>query len=1042
MPKKKLILESKLLPPRIIESSLPRERLLNLLRKNLNKELILICADAGYGKTTLLSHFCKQIPGAFIFYTLEPSDNDLATFFSYLTAGIQKKYTHFGKRTKSVVGKTQNPEILVGTLVNELMEYVKEKFYIIMDDYQFVQNNKTINKALDFFIEHMPPQIHLLIASRLTPQLNLVNYLTKQKLFKIEKEHLQFSTEEIQLLLNDIYGLQVTENDINRIREHSEGWITAIQLVLLRISTSSANRVNQTLDGYVSSGQDIFDYFAHEVFEKGLKDMQDFLIKTSFLENMTPKICDELCAMSNSVEVLKKLVQENIFISRTGEYIYRYHPLFKNYVNDVAEKRYGIKYIYNVYSEVGRIFEKQRDFDLAIDYYLRANNYKQAIICFRKISYDIMDAGGVNRIKSWLELFPDDYFNDDPWLLAMKSRVMRITHSLGAKLDLSKRAIAVAKRKKDYNNLFWAYYEAALDYSWVGNFEESLKYLKKCSRMKTAKPKDLLYVYNAEGVSYSSLGDFKKAELMHKKALNILNKYNYTEETAMVLGNIAVLAIRKGEFEKALKLLKKTIAPKDSLFSSFQYVNLAGIYINMGRFKEARQALLHAYRCSKQFANRRGYLYFLRTLGVYYCELNDFQKAKRYFRAVIRICAEVKEQFLENITKLKLMSVFHLSGDLSTARQYMKELFDPHKIKLNVRTHQSFIAKGLIELALKKYKKAEATLVKCHQLVANTNFKYNLAQSNYYLAYFYLQVKKKDKAEYYLSSALKIAKTMKYDAMLITEIDRDDALIQFAIRRSIQSGYVNALISKIIETRKVQIRCLGDLEVTIGHRQIPRKDWQTKKAQMIFTFLILNRDRPVTRDKLIDIFYRQSSPEVAKNNLRSEIWRVNKALIWDKYIIYDSGFYRVNKDLRLEIDAEKFENLVNEVLAGENKSDKVMIEKARSAVDLYQDDFLSSFRHAWCSEMREYYLKLYIDILGIVGNFSMHKGELKEAHDIFQRILVKHPFDESGHFGIIKCYLGLGNRSRAVKHYEILKERLRSELNTTPSKRIEELIKT
>ena len=259
---------------------------------------------------------------------------------------------------------------------------------------------------------------------------------------------------------------------------------------------------------------------------------------------------------------------------------------------------------------------------------------------------------------------------------------------------------------------------------------------------------------------------------MDKKALNIMNRYNYTQEIPMVKGNIAVHCMIKGEFDKALQLLKQTIAPKDSLFSSFQHVNLAGAFINLGYFKEARHSLRRAYKCSKQFANRRGHMYFLRALGVYYHTLNNYKKAEKYFRIVIRKCADLKEQSLENETKLKLMSALYLSGNIFSARQYMRELFNQSKIELNVRTHRGFITKGLIELFSKKYKTAEDTLLKCLQLVENTGYKYNLAQNYYHLAYYYLAVKKEDKAEYYLEKALKIARGMKYDAMLISEMDR------------------------------------------------------------------------------------------------------------------------------------------------------------------------------------------------------------------------------------------------------------------------------
>lgn len=1042
MPKKKLIIRRKLLPPQRIEAVLQRERLLDLLKKNLNKELILICADAGYGKTTLLSQLCRQITDNYIFYTLEPSDNDLATFFAYIITGIQKKYPHFGKRAKSIVEKTRNPEILVGTLINELMEHVRETFYIIIDDYQFLQNNRMVNRALDYFVDHMPPHMHLLIASRLTPQLNLVNYLTKQKLFKIEKEQLQFTLEEIRLLLKNIYDLDISEVDINRIKEHSEGWITAIQLVLLRISTSGADRINQTLNSYVSSGKDIFDYFAHEVFETRLKDRQEFLIRTSFLENMTPEVCDELTGVRDSVKVLKKFEQENVFISRTGDDVYRYHSLFQNYIKDIAKKKYGQKKVKNIYSEIGQIFKKMRNFELAIDYYLRGGLYKQAINCFKKIAYEVMDAGGVNRIKNWLELFPDDYLNNDPWLLIMKSRVLRITHQFEETLVLTKRAIDIAKRKGDEKNLFSACYETALVYSWTGKFKESLKYLKKCSRMKCASQKDLLYIYSATGANYSSQGDFKKAELMDRKALKIMLRYNYTEEIPMVKGNIAVLSMIKGEFDKALKLLKQTIAPKDSLFSSFQHINVAGALINLGRFSEARQALRRAYKCSKQFANQRGHMYFVRALGVYYHALNDYKKAEKYFRIVIKKCVDTNEKFLENETKLKLMSVLYLSGNVFSARQCMRELFDQGKIDLNVRTHLGFITKGLIELCSKKYKAAEATLLKCLQLVENSSFKYNLVQSYYHLAYFYLVVKKEKKAEYHLEKALKLARDMKYDAMLIREIDRDKTLIQFAVRKGVLSKYVNSIITKIVEAKRIEIKCFGDLEVSIGSRLIPKKDWQTKKAQLIFVYLILTRAHSITKDKLIDRFYRQSSPEVAKNNIRSEMWRVNKALLWDKYILYDSGFYRVNNNLKLTIDVEHFEKLARDIIEIKKRPDAATIEKARSAIGLYRDDFLVSFRNPWCHEMRAYYQKLYLDILGIIGNNELKQGNIDKALSIFQKILIKNPIDETGNAGTIKCYLGLNQKSQAIEHYETLKQLLKTQLNTTPSKRIEEIINT
>ena len=113
MQKDDFILQTKLTPPKIRKRILRRQRLLNLLKANLDIMIILICADAGYGKTTLLAQLCTELDNPSIFYHIDPSDNDLATFFNYITAGIQQHYTDFGQRAKEILGQTRNMEILV-----------------------------------------------------------------------------------------------------------------------------------------------------------------------------------------------------------------------------------------------------------------------------------------------------------------------------------------------------------------------------------------------------------------------------------------------------------------------------------------------------------------------------------------------------------------------------------------------------------------------------------------------------------------------------------------------------------------------------------------------------------------------------------------------------------------------------------------------------------------------------------------------------------------------------------------------------------------
>ena len=137
---RELLLKTKIIPPRISDNTLYRDRLLKLLKSNLDKRIILVCADAGYGKTTLLAQFVKKLDTPYIWYQLDKSDQDFNVFIQYLIEGIKRYVPKFGKRTLGVIkdarGREIKLEILVGTFVNELLEFSKERILFLFDDFQ------------------------------------------------------------------------------------------------------------------------------------------------------------------------------------------------------------------------------------------------------------------------------------------------------------------------------------------------------------------------------------------------------------------------------------------------------------------------------------------------------------------------------------------------------------------------------------------------------------------------------------------------------------------------------------------------------------------------------------------------------------------------------------------------------------------------------------------------------------------------------------------------------------------------------------------
>jgi LuxR family maltose regulon positive regulatory protein len=352
---RRLILQTKLQTPQLKRKILHRKRLLDELSDNLNKKLILVCADAGYGKTTLLVQLCQTLGKPFVFYELDVKDNDTATFFDYLVNGIRKYDMSFGKRVQSIIPQTRNSEIIIGTFVNEFIEKFKEHFYIILDDYHHLQQNKEIAKHLDYLLRHLPTNLHLIISSSATPPLPLPYYASKQELFTIEKDHLQFNLEELRILLRNIYKLRIPEQEIVRIAEHSAGWITAVQLILQKICAAGEDKTGETLNRYLASGEEVFNYFAQEVFKHLSKRIQEFLIQTSILEFFSSEICKSLFKMRQSKKIISSLENEHIFVSRLGEK-FRYHPLFHEFLGKKLSDYYPGKTIAKLHLRAGNYF--------------------------------------------------------------------------------------------------------------------------------------------------------------------------------------------------------------------------------------------------------------------------------------------------------------------------------------------------------------------------------------------------------------------------------------------------------------------------------------------------------------------------------------------------------------------------------------------------------------------------------------------------------------------------------------------------------------
>src|SRR2546421_6268471 len=227
------ILATKLYLPRLRPNVVFRPRLLERLNEGLYRKLTLISAPAGFGKTTLVSEWVEGIERPTAWLSLDEGDNDPAWFLAYLVAALQTIAPNIGEGVLGVLQSLQPPppEAMLTALLNEITT-LPDHFVLVLDDYHVI-DAKAVDQAFTYLVEHLPPQMHLVIATREDPQLPLARLRARGELTELRAADLRFTPSETAAFLNQVMDLHLSAEDIARLARRTEGWIAGLQLAAL-----------------------------------------------------------------------------------------------------------------------------------------------------------------------------------------------------------------------------------------------------------------------------------------------------------------------------------------------------------------------------------------------------------------------------------------------------------------------------------------------------------------------------------------------------------------------------------------------------------------------------------------------------------------------------------------------------------------------------------------------------------------------------------------------------------------------------------------
>ena len=333
------LLQTKLHIPAPRPELVSRPRLIERLNAGLwqgrasARRLTLVSAPAGFGKTTLVSAWVRELvqvaPAPTVCWlSLDESDSDLAQFLTYVIAALQTADAGLGRGVQSALRSPQPPAATtsLSMLINELSEG-SPRIVLVLDDYHLLEV-QAIHDALTFLLQHLPPQLHVVIATREDPPLPVSRLRARGQMTELRAADLRFTPAEAAAFLNHTMGLELDEADVLALERRTEGWIAGLQLAA--VSMQGSSDTSGFIASFSGSHRYVLDYLAEEVLSAQPESIRSFLLQTSILERLSGPLCDAVTGQADGHATLATLDRANLFIVPLDEdrHWYRYHHLF------------------------------------------------------------------------------------------------------------------------------------------------------------------------------------------------------------------------------------------------------------------------------------------------------------------------------------------------------------------------------------------------------------------------------------------------------------------------------------------------------------------------------------------------------------------------------------------------------------------------------------------------------------------------------------------------------------------------------------------
>lgn len=654
------VLPTKLHKPQLSDSRISRTELLS---NSQWATVILVCAQAGSGKSTIVSDWLSKQDRSHIWYSLDEWDNDLTQFFSYLIAGVKLIDQPVSEKLKQLLNAFQSIglEGFLKAFIHQL-HAIDHPFILVLDDYHVIHNEQ-IHQVIRTILDHMPGLLQLVLITREDPPLPLAKLRAGKRLLELRISDLRFTEEEVRMFFLQQLNLNLEDEQLKLLFKRTEGWVAGLQLTAL--SMQGLEDINGFIEAFTGSHYYIMDYLMEEVLERQTPETKEFLLKTAVLELFSGELCDAVVPISsgNGSLIIERLVKTNCFIipmDSSGRW-YRYHHLFRDLLRQRLEHLPKIE-VEKLHLRAGFWFKMAGREQEAVQHFLRAEAFAEAaalieckwdemdqqlqsaswldmakrlpIAILEKspvlamgYGWALLDMGNVEDCISWLDKAQELY---DHYHAAECSEVILISDTL--QFELLPATIALARG-----------YIAAATCEMESVFKhakDALRLIPKDQHLKRGLASMML------AVAHWGIGELSEAEAVIIKSLEDISRNENPIAYNSIKMSLGEVYIQQGRLTEASELFKQLILSLSKenqvpLIMASLYLDLAKIAFLRGENKQA-YALLEE---SKTYGQRYSlinweYNYYI-LLARVYCSEGFWDLARDCLR-------ESKEHYVMN----------------------------------------------------------------------------------------------------------------------------------------------------------------------------------------------------------------------------------------------------------------------------------------------------------------------------------------------------------------------------------------------------------